>query len=68
MPSAAFSKIELADFDQDRKVVVYDFWRLLADKISDAENIEYHGAGLGASEGENAIRLEKLWKGNAFAV
>ena len=47
-PDPEFTQLSAADFGADgRRVVVLDYWRLLAERLSDASGIEYiaHGRG-----------------------
>ena len=49
---------------RDKEVIVFDFWRILNDKLRDKLNIQYIPVGRSIEDDNNAARLAKLWSNN----
>lgn len=65
-PDPAFKDLTAASFKNEwSEVLVFDFWRLLADKIADAPGIKYVGIGTSEDDAANTARLKELWWGEA---
>jgi len=65
-PDPAFKDLTAASFKNEwSEVLVFDFWRLLADKVADAPGIKYVGIGTSENDIANTARLKKLWWGEA---
>lgn len=63
-PDPAFKELTAASFKNEwSEVLVFDFWRLLADKLAGAPNIKYVGIGTSENDVANTARLKKLWWG-----
>jgi UDPglucose 6-dehydrogenase len=63
-PDPAFKNLTAASFKNDwAEVLVFDFWRLLADKLADAPGIKYVGIGTSEDDAANTARLKKPWWG-----
>ena len=63
-PDPLFVDLTAADFDNEwPKVTVFDFWRILFDRLSDSPRIRYIGTGLGDMNEANSERLRHLWQG-----
>jgi UDPglucose 6-dehydrogenase len=61
-PDPAFAALEAKDFtDGSRKVVVVDFWRILAGKLKDQKGITYVPYGRGGSAEVHRQHLQELW-------
>lgn len=61
-PDPKFAALKAADFtDGTRKVVVIDFWRILAGALTNQAGIEYIPYGRGGSGGDYVGRLQELW-------
>ncbi len=60
-PDPEFAALTAADFRRDGRTVVVDFWRILADKLSDAPHIEYVAYGRGPAAGGSADVLQQIW-------
>ena len=67
-PDPEFVALTAADFsDGSRRVVVIDFWRILADKLAGQPGIEYAPYGRGGSSDQHLAKLQELWA-NSHAV
>ena len=65
-PDPTFKDLTAASFKNEwSEVLVFDFWRMLADKIADAPGIKYVGIGTSEDDAANTARLKKLWWGEA---
>ncbi len=65
-PDPVFKELTAASFKNEwSEVLVFDFWRLLADKLADAPNIKYVGIGTSEDDAANTARLKRLWWGEA---
>jgi UDPglucose 6-dehydrogenase len=61
-PDPEFSKLTAADFQAEgREVVVVDYWRILADALTDAPGIEYIPHGRSVDDARGGELLEQLW-------
>ena len=68
-PDPEFAALTAADFtDGSRDVVVIDFWRILADRLSNQRRIEYIPYGRGESSGAYVTVLQDLWADGHRAV
>jgi UDPglucose 6-dehydrogenase len=68
-PDPEFAALAPNDFtDGSRRVVVIDFWRLLADRLADQPAIEYIPYGRGGKESEYLKTLQTLWADGQPAV
>jgi UDPglucose 6-dehydrogenase len=68
-PDPEFAALTPTDFtDGSRRVVVIDFWRLLADRLVDQPAIEYIPYGRGGKEAEYTKTLQALWADGQHAV
>jgi hypothetical protein len=68
-PDPEFAALTAADFtDGSRAVVVIDFWRILADRLSNQRGIEYIPYGRGESGGASVNVLQELWADGHRAV
>jgi UDPglucose 6-dehydrogenase len=64
-PDPAFIGLEAGDFKNGwAEVLVFDFWRILNDKLAKAPHIRYIGIGLSEDDATNADRLRRLWAGD----
>jgi UDPglucose 6-dehydrogenase len=64
-PDPAFIGLEAGDFKNGwAEVLVFDFWRILNDKLAKAPHIRYIGIGLSEDDAANADRLRRLWAGD----
>lgn len=64
-PDPAFKALSPDDFANERaEVLVFDFWRILRDKLEGHERIKYVGTGLSEDDDANSARLRKLWWGD----
>lgn len=59
-PDPEFAALKAEDFNQGRKVLVLDFWRLLAGELAGRPGIEYLPYGCGAAS-TNESTLRELW-------
>ncbi len=65
-PDPAFKQLELKDFKNEwADVLVFDFWRLLENKLANADGIKYVGIGMSEDDIANTARLKDLWWGKA---
>jgi UDPglucose 6-dehydrogenase len=61
-PDPEFSKLTATDFQAEgREVVVVDYWRILADALTDAPGIEYIPHGRSVDDTHGGELLERLW-------
>ncbi|HEX8637046.1 MAG TPA: UDP binding domain-containing protein, partial [Pyrinomonadaceae bacterium] len=64
-PDPAFKELTADSFKNEwAEVLVFDFWRILQNKLSGAPHIEYVGIGRSENDEANTARLKKLWSGN----
>ncbi len=64
-PDPAFKALTENDFRNEwSEVLVFDFWRLLRDKLEDQPHIKYVGIGTSEDDAANTARLKKLWWGD----
>ncbi len=57
-----FKQLKSDDFAADgKKIIVYDFWRILKDDLSNKENISYHPIGCSDNSELQANFLSELW-------
>lgn len=57
-----FKQLKSADFVVDGKdIVVYDFWRILKDELSNKANIKYHPIGCSDNPESQKQFLSELW-------
>lgn len=57
-----FKKLTAADFTANGKtVIVYDFWRILKDELSEKEKIEYNPIGYSRNDERQSAFLTELW-------
>jgi UDPglucose 6-dehydrogenase len=60
-PDPEFLNIQASDF-QNKKVIVYDCWRLLKDKLNNVPNIKYYALGLERGSEYIKDQLQSLWE------
>ena len=61
-PDPEFMALTAADFRRDgRRVVVVDFWRILAGELAGADGIEYVPYGRGPSTSGSSDVLKRIW-------
>ncbi len=59
---AEFKQLKINDFSKDgREIIVYDFWRILKNELSNKENIKYRAIGCSNSEKSQEQFLTELW-------
>lgn len=64
-PDPAFRALTESDFRNEwSEVLVFDFWRLLRDKLEGQPHIKYVGIGTSEDDAANTARLKKLWWGD----
>jgi UDP-N-acetyl-D-mannosaminuronate dehydrogenase len=57
-----FKQLKFADFIKNgKKSVVYDFWRILKNELSNKENIQYHPIGCSDNNEAQENFLTELW-------
>lgn len=57
-----FGQLTADDFASDGKeIIVYDFWRILKDELSNKANIEYHPIGCSDNSKSQTDFLSELW-------
>ena len=56
-----FREITAESF-HNKEVIVFDFWRILDEQLSNKANIEYHPVGRSLDDDENARILSELWQ------
>ncbi len=65
-PDPAFKELNASSFKNEwSEVLVFDFWRQLADKIAGVPGIKYVGIGTSEDDAANTARLKDLWWGKA---
>ena len=61
-PDPAFKSLTANDFKNEwPEVLIFDFWRLLRDRLGNNPQIKYVGIGTGEDDEANTARLKKLW-------
>jgi len=61
-----FKKLRAEDFLIEGKIItVYDFWRILKEKLSGRENIKYIPIGCGVNDEIQSQFLQDLWGNEA---
>lgn len=61
-PDPAFKDLDAASFKNEwAEVLVFDFWRILMDKLQDQPGIKYIGVGTSGDDAANTARLKSLW-------
>ena len=64
-PDPAFKELTAKDFlNEWAEVLVFDFWRILRDKLKDQPRIKYVGVGISEDEAANTARLKRIWWGS----
>jgi len=64
-PDPVFKALSEDDFRNEwAEVLVFDFWRLLSDKLSGISHIKYVGIGKSSDDEANTARLKQLWWAN----
>lgn len=65
-PDPVFNALSEGDFRNEwSEVLVFDFWRLLGDKLRDVPHVKYVGIGTSEDDAANTARLKRLWRGEA---
>ncbi len=65
-PDPVFKELTAEDFANEwAEVLVFDFWRILRDKLEDQPSIRYVGVGISENDAANTARLKKLWWGDS---
>jgi UDPglucose 6-dehydrogenase len=65
-PDPAFKLLTEENFrNQWSEVLVFDFWRILQEKLRGQPHINYVGSGLSRDDNVNSDRLKRLWWGDA---
>ena len=65
-PDPVFKELTAEDFKNDRaEVLVFDFWRILQEKLSGQKYIKYIAFGYGEDDLASTARLKELWGGTA---
>jgi UDPglucose 6-dehydrogenase len=65
-PDPVFKALSENDFKNSwSEVIVFDFWRILRDKLDGRPNIKYIGVGISDDDTANTARLKKLWWGDS---
>jgi UDPglucose 6-dehydrogenase len=68
-PDPAFQRLTRADFNRSgRKILVIDFWRILAGELSDHAAVEYVPFGRSVGNPLHEKRLAELWDNTGNAV
>jgi UDPglucose 6-dehydrogenase len=68
-PDPEFVGLEAADFENTwSEVLVFDFWRILSEKLAGKSRIRYVGIGLSEDDAGNTERLRQLWAGDGRQV
>lgn len=63
-PDPIFKELTAENFKNEwSKVLVFDFWRILKDKLSGERHINYIGIGNSENDEKNTARLKELWQG-----
>ncbi len=61
-PDPEFRALQLSDFpDRNPRVVVYDCWRILREKLESVPQVRYIALGVGINETSCCARLKELW-------
>lgn len=61
-PDPAFKSLKAENFKNEwAEVLVFDFWRILADELKNKPGIKYIGVGTSDNDAENTARLKALW-------
>jgi len=61
-PDPAFKDLDADSFKNEwAEVLVFDFWRILMDKLQDQPGIKYIGVGTSDDDAANTARLKSLW-------
>lgn len=64
-PDPAFKELTAGSFKNEwSEVLVFDFWRLLGEKLASSPNIRYVGIGKSEDDAANTARLKELWWGS----
>jgi UDPglucose 6-dehydrogenase len=63
-PDKEFLTIDKDDFPINKKIIVYDCWRLLREKLNNVPNIKYFAFGIDQYPIYNKQMLKKLWQNN----
>lgn len=65
-PDPVFKELTAQDFANEwAEVLVFDFWRILRNKLEGQPNIKYVGIGMSEDDAANTARLKKLWWGGS---
>lgn len=68
-PDPYFNQLTAENFrNQLAEVLVFDFWRLLSEKLSGQKHIKYVAFGNSEDDAENTARLNELWGGTAKEI
>jgi len=68
-PDPFFNQLTAENFRNERaEVLVFDFWRLLSEKLSGQKHIKYVAFGNSEDDTENTARLNELWGGTAKEI
>ena len=68
-PDPVFGALSAADLENSwSEVLVFDFWRILSEKLSNNPRVKYVGIGLSENDTANADRLKRLWAGDTAAA
>ena len=64
-----FKELKAEDFKNERaEVLVFDFWRILREKLAGQKHIKYVAFGNGDDDRANTAKLNELWGGTAKEV
>jgi UDPglucose 6-dehydrogenase len=64
-PDPYFKKLKAVDFKNEwAQVLVFDFWRILKNELSNISHIKYVGIGQSENDESNTQRLKSLWCGS----
>lgn len=64
-PDPAFKTLNADDFRNEwSRILVFDFWRILSEKLASRDHIYYIGIGVGNDDDANNARLRSLWHGD----
>ena len=68
-PDPFFKELTAESFKNERaEVLVFDFWRILQEKLAGQKHIKYVAFGNGEDDRANTARLNELWGGTAKEV
>ncbi len=68
-PDPFFRQLTAENFKNERaEVMVFDFWRILQEKLAGQKHIKYVAFGNGEDDQVNTAKLNKLWGGTAKEV